>query len=679
MTDLPDRNLLGQETSPYLRQHEDNPVHWMPWGDAAFAAARAHNRPILLSVGYAACHWCHVMAHESFEDPDVAAVMNRHFINIKVDREERPDVDQIYQHALALLGQQGGWPLTMFLTPAREPFWGGTYFPKTPAYGRPGFVDVLERISEIYTSTPDSIEQNRAGLAKALLNLGRSESAGAVTPAHLNQVAELLLKHVDMIHGGFGGAPKFPQPFLFEFLWRTYLRTGDDRYRAAVTRTLTHMAEGGIYDHLGGGFARYAVDAQWLVPHFEKMLYDNAQLIRLYTLVWQDTREPLFRRRVSETVDWLGREMQADGAFAAALDADSEGEEGAFYVWSRAEIGDILGEDAAFFSDVYDVTTSGNWEGHTILNRLHRVGEDDEDQEKTLAPLRSRLLAARAGRERPGRDDKVLADWNGLLIDALALAGLVFEEPDWIALSAKAFDAIRTKLAANDHGRLFHSYCGGQAQHRALLDDYANMANAALTLFEATQAPDYIATARQWEKVIQDDFFDPENGGYFVASADASDLIVRPKTIHDAAVPAGNASVLNLLARLHYLTGEARYREQAEGLIRTFGGELEKNVMGLSSFLNASETLWACPQIVIRGAGQAADDLRRALYGVSLPDRVVQVLSEDADLPEGHPARGKGMKDGRATAYVCREQACSPPITEAEALGAALSGQEDLA
>lgn len=364
------RNRLSAEASPYLLQHKDNPVDWRPWGDEAFASARETNRPILLSIGYAACHWCHVMAHESFEDTDTAALMNQLFVNVKVDREERPHVDQLYQHALALLGEQGGWPLTMFLTPEGEPFWGGTYFPPDDRFGRPAFRKVLARISEVYAAEPDRVRQNADSLKQALHGLADNQAGGAVTPRVLDEIAAHYLRQVDTVHGGLGGAPKFPQTSIFDFLWRAWKRTGESNYRDAVLLTLDKMCQGGIYDHLGGGFARYSTDPVWLAPHFEKMLYDNAQMIDLLTLAWQETGSTLYAQRVEETVGWLMREMRLDGGgFAGTLDADSEGEEGKFYVWSVEEVEAVLGDRGQAFCDAYDVRQGGNWEGKTILNR----------------------------------------------------------------------------------------------------------------------------------------------------------------------------------------------------------------------------------------------------------------------------------------------------------------------
>src|SRR5215469_9583243 len=413
-------NRLARETSPYLLQHKHNPVAWWPWGTEALAEAKRANKPILLSVGYAACHWCHVMAHESFEDAETAQVMNELFVNIKVDREERPDIDQIYMSALHHLGEQGGWPLTMFLTPDGEPIWGGTYFPPTSRYGRPAFVDVLSEVARLIREEPEKIEQNRAALMERLEGAARKPGRVTIGATELNNAAQQLGGIIDPVNGGTRGAPKFPQAALFELLWRAGLRTGEARYFGAVDITLHHICEGGIYDHLGGGFARYSVDEHWLVPHFEKMLYDNAQLLELLAIAHARLHKPLYRQRARETVAWLAREMTTgEGAFSASLDADSEGEEGKFYVWSYDQVIRELGiEDGEFFARHYDVTPAGNFEGHNILNRLKPLPYSDADEAR-LAALREKLLSVRALRVRPGLDDKVLADWNGLMIAAL--------------------------------------------------------------------------------------------------------------------------------------------------------------------------------------------------------------------------------------------------------------------
>ncbi|WP_207455719.1 thioredoxin domain-containing protein [Azospirillum sp. SYSU D00513] len=667
-------NMLDQETSPYLLQHKDNPVHWMAWGTEAFERARAERKPILLSVGYAACHWCHVMAHESFENPEVAALMNDLYVNVKVDREERPDVDQIYQAALALLGQQGGWPLTMFLTPDGEPFWGGTYFPPGPRYGRPGFPDVLRGIAETYRDEPDKVVRNVGALKDALSRMSRSASAGALDPALIDQIAERLLEETDPINGGIGSAPKFPQVPVLALFWRAGQRTGLSAYREAVETALTHMAQGGIYDHLGGGFARYSTDEMWLVPHFEKMLYDNAQLVELLTLVWQETRDPLYEQRVRETVGWLLREMVAEGGgFAATLDADSEGEEGRFYVWSEAEIDALLGaEESALFKRVYGIVPQGNWEGKNIPNRLGSLKMKPADIEARLTAARAILWAEREKRVRPGWDDKVLADWNGLMIAALAEAALVFDEPGWLAAAERAFDFVRGRMTVE--GRLRHSWRAGQAKHAATLDDYAHMARAALALHEATGDPARLDQARDWVAVLDRHFWDGEASGYFYTADDARDLIVRTKSAADSATPSGNGTMLAVLAQFHHRTGEAAYRERADALIAAFSGELGRNFFPLTTFLNAVELLEEAVQVVIAGAPDAPDTLalRRAVLGRSLPNRVMTVLAPGSALPKGHPAAGKGMRDGAATAYVCRGTTCSPPVTSPDDLARAL-------
>ncbi len=666
---MPRENALSHETSPYLLQHKDNPVHWRPWGPEAFAAAKAENKPILLSIGYAACHWCHVMAHESFENPAIARLMNELFISIKVDREERPDIDTIYQHALALLGEQGGWPLTMFLTPEREPFWGGTYFPPEPRWGRPGFPQVLEALARAYREDRDAVAKNTAALTQALGRLATPTAGDGISIELTDRVAERLTREIDWTHGGIGDAPKFPQASLLSVLWRGFRRTGIEAMRNAVTLTLDHICQGGIYDHVGGGFARYAVDRVWLVPHFEKMLYDNAQLVELLTHAWQATGKRLYAERVAETVAWLAREMrQEGGGFSSSLDADSEHEEGKFYIWSEAEIDAVLGGRAGRFKEIYGVARAGNWEGHTILNRLERPEWLGDAVEAELAEDRARLLAARAARVRPGLDDKVLADWNGLMIAALAYAAPVFGKPRWLALAEDAFAFVEREMVARD-GRLRHSWRAGRAAHPATLDDYANLARAALLLHEATGKPDYLARARGWVDVVDRHYADA-GGGYFVAAEDTEGLLTRPKLVQDAATPSGNGTMAEVLARLYYLTGEDAYRARAEATVKAFAGDVPKNFFPFGSLLNGNEMLLQAVQIVIRGRrGESGTDaLLAAVQSVSLPMRVLVVIEPGAALPGSHPAAGKDQIEGRATAYVCRGPVCSLPIVEAQAL-----------
>ena len=675
-------NLLAQETSPYLIQHKDNPVDWRPWGPEALAAAKAQEKPILLSIGYAACHWCHVMAHESFEDPEIAGLMNRYFVNIKVDREERPDLDTIYQSALALLGEQGGWPLTMFLTPAGEPFWGGTYFPPQSRYGRPGFPQVLERVAEVFAEQPAQIAQNVKALAEGLQKLSTPAQAGEIPAGAIDQVAEHLAREIDPVDGGLGGAPKFPQPAILKLLWRAWHRRRYEPCRDAVRLTLSRMCQGGIYDHLGGGFARYSVDSRWLVPHFEKMLYDNAQLIELLTWAWQDGGDPLFEARTRETVGWVLREMMAPvsaapgapacGGFASTLDADSEGEEGRFYVWSAAEIEAILGPDASRFMAAYDVTPGGNWEGKTILNRSQEPALGSAEAEAALAKQRAQLLDVRGQRVRPGWDDKVLADWNGLMISALVQASMAFKEPAWLDAAAAAYRFVVTEMARD--GRLQHAWRHGQLKHRALLDDYANMAEAALLLYEATGDRACLAQAEAWVEILDRHHWDPSSGGYFLTADDATDLIVRTKNAHDNAVPAGNGTMVAVLARLYYLTGRDAYRDRADALITAFAGELGRNFPSLATLLNGYELLRDALQIVVIGTRGDADTaaLIDRVAARSLPNRILQIIAPGDALAPGHPAAGKGQVDGRATAYICRGATCSLPIADPDELGQAL-------
>jgi hypothetical protein len=670
------RNALAGETSPYLLQHKDNPVHWQPWGPDALAAAKAADKPILLSIGYAACHWCHVMAHESFENPEIAALMNQLFVAIKVDREERPDLDAIYMQAVHAMGEQGGWPLTMFLTPDGEPFWGGTYFPPEPRFGRPGFPQVLRAIAEAYRDKRQQIAQNAAALRQSLAKLSEPASGEGVPLALVDEAALRLAQEVDRAEGGIGTAPKFPQVPLLTLLWRGGRRLKDASLGSAVTVTLDHICQGGIYDHLGGGFARYSVDSHWLAPHFEKMLYDNAQLVELLTSAWQATRSPLYAARVAETIEWVEREMRLpDGGFSSSLDADSEHEEGKFYVWGEREIDKLLGARAPHFKTIYDVTPDGNWEDKTILNRLHHLALEGDAAEAELAAGRAVLFRAREERVRPGLDDKVLADWNGLMIAALAAAGMGFGRSDWIALAEDAMGFVREAMAGPD-GRLAHAWRDGKRAHRAILDDYANLGRAALLLHEATGDAAYLAAAKQWVEICDRHYRDPR-GGYFFTADDAEALLVRSKQAMDQPNPAGNGTLVEVLARLYYLTGEDDYRVRAEELLAAFAGEAQRNVFGLCTLLSGAELLARALQIVVVGERGAPETeaLLRTIHAAPLPTRVLNVVEGVAELPETHPAAGKGKVDGRPTVYLCEGTVCSLPISDPGALEAALAAR----
>ncbi len=664
-------NRLARETSPYLLQHKHNPVDWWPWGPEALAQAQRDNKPILLSVGYAACHWCHVMAHESFEDEATAQVMNDLFVNIKVDREERPDIDQIYMAALHLLGEHGGWPLTMFLTPKGEPFWGGTYFPNTSRYGKPAFTDVLRHVARIFREDQKSIDHNKTLLMQRLAAVPRSEGRPTIGRAELDRAAVQLGGYIDQVHGGMKGAPKFPQPMLLEFLWRAGERTGEGRYFAAVNLTLERICQGGIYDHLGGGFSRYSVDERWLVPHFEKMLYDNAQLLELLALSHQRTGNALFRTRAIETVGWLTREMTTEGgAFCASLDADSEGEEGKFYVWSLDEIAKLLGsEDAAFFARHYDVTPGGNFEGHNILNRLARQAAN-ADEETRLATLRARLLAERAKRVRPGLDDKVLADWNGLMIAALVNAAVAFGEHDWIEMAARAFLSIASKMGHGD--RLGHSWRAGRLLFPGLASDHANMIRAALALHEATGERDYLERAFAWQGALDRHYANADTGGYFLTANDAQGLVVRPNATTDDATPNPNGIAAQNLIRLAAYSGQYAWREQADRMFDGLLPHASENLFMHLSLLNALDLRLRGAEIVVTGTGDRAKALVEAVLKQPFTARTVLRAPSAGALPPTHPAQAKIAAAQDAVAFICVGETCSLPITEPQQLAKAL-------
>jgi uncharacterized protein len=664
-------NRLGHETSPYLLQHMHNPVDWWPWGPEALAAAKQTGRPILLSVGYAACHWCHVMAHESFEDDDTARVMNELFVNIKVDREERPDIDQIYMAALHHLGEQGGWPLTMFLTPDGEPIWGGTYFPRASRYGKPAFVDVLREIARLFREEPQKIEQNRAALMERLAGAARKPGTVTIGVAELNNAAQQLGGIIDPVNGGTRGAPKFPQAALFELLWRAGLRTGQGRYFSAVDVTLHHICEGGIYDHLGGGFSRYSVDERWLVPHFEKMLYDNAQLLELLAIAQVRVGKPLYRQRAQETVGWLAREMTTgEGAFSASLDADSEGEEGKFYVWSYHEIAKELGvEDGEFFARHYDVTPAGNFEGHNILNRLNPQPRSEEDEAR-LAVLRAKLLSVRATRVRPGLDDKVLADWNGLMIAALANASLMFAEPSWRDMAERAFAFIARAMTRGD--RLGHSWREGKLKFPGLASDFAAMIRAALALYEAAGRQSYLDQAVAWQRALDRDYADAEAGTYYLTAADAEGLVIRPASTADEATPNHNAVAAQNLVRLAQLTGDDGWREKADRLIAAIAPATVDNLYMHMALLNAIDLRLRAAEIVVTGEGAGAEALLTAARAIAPLDRIVlHARSADA-LPPSHPARQQVRASNEPQAFVCIGETCSLPVTDPAGLIRAL-------
>ena len=708
-------NRLAAETSPYLLQHKDNPVHWWAWGPDALAEAKRSNRPILLSVGYAACHWCHVMAHESFEDEATAALMNALFVNIKVDREERPDIDAIYMAALHSLGEQGGWPLTMFLTADAEPFWGGTYFPKDARYGRASFSHVLNEISRLYTDERERVAGNAAAIRAHLIE--RRPAAGPdarIEPEGIAGLARSLARATDPVRGGLRGAPKFPQFNVLWLMWQAGIRFDLAECREAVLVSLRNICQGGIYDHIGGGFARYSVDEQWLVPHFEKMLYDNALLIQLLTEAFRETGESLFAGRVEETVAWLKREMRTqEGAFASSYDADSEGEEGKFYVWTPAQVREVLGEeDGALFCGVYDITEAGNFEGHNIPNRLAELrpgstphpryraplspkergsaqspplpweegrGEGwgqaaDDETEARLRRCRDRLLVARKKRVPPGWDDKVLADWNGLAIAALATAGRTFDREDWIKTAGEAFEFVSTRMIEN--GRLRHAFRTEQLRGPGTASDFANMLGAAVALHLVTGRAEHLDAARGFERTVFEHFWIADRGGYAFTADDTDDVIVRTESAQDDATPNANAVMVANLTRLHGLTAEPVHIERAEATLRAFLPDAANRATSHTGLLTGALELHAPMQVVIvRGQTPSlkeSDPMLAALTSLSLPGAVEQVVADTTRFPEGSPLAGKIAIGGQATAYVCVGGVCSAPVTDPGELRTAL-------
>ncbi|MBV8094318.1 MAG: thioredoxin domain-containing protein, partial [Acetobacteraceae bacterium] len=652
-------------------------------GPAALAEAKALDRPILLSIGYAACHWCHVMAHESFEDPETAGLMNRLFVNIKVDREERPDIDHLYMTALHALGQQGGWPLTMFLTPDGAPFWGGTYFPPEPRWSRPSFRQVLRAVAEAYRSGHGIVEQNAQSLSSALASIHATQPGGLITPDRLQKAADTLLSLTDPVNGGLRGAPKFPNPPIFRFLWQNAFRTGLFPGREALHLLLQRMSQGGIYDHLGGGYARYSTDADWLVPHFEKMLYDNAQIIELLAFAHADRPTPLYAERVAETIEWLDREMSAergpDGAcaFGASQDADSEGEEGRFYVWKEIEIDDILGDDAPAFKQAYDVTREGNWEGSTILHRITGPGRPED--ETGLARSRQKLFEARSRRIWPGRDDKVLADWNGLVISALCRASAVFTRPEWLRRAEQAYAFVGQSMTSPE-GRVSHAWRLGRVAAAGLLEDQAAMAEAALSLYQATAEPSYLEQAIRLVEVARATFGDGQ-GAFYTTASDAADVPLgvsaRPRHAADGPTPSGNGLMAQVYAQLFHFTGESVWRSYAEALMTAWSGSGDR-IANMPTLLAAEDLLEEAAQVVI--VGDAAHPLPQSLaltaLSVADPAVVVSRTLNGAALPQSHPAHGKSAGFAGAAAYVCRQGTCSLPVTDPAALAAQLSGRK---
>jgi uncharacterized protein len=678
-------NRLIHETSPYLKQHAHNPVDWFAWGKEAFAQARKEDKPIHLSIGYSACHWCHVLSDESFESEATAKILNDNFVNIKVDREERPDLDTIYMNAVQMMGQRGGWPLTVFLTSEGVPFYGGTYFPPEDRYGMPGFPRILLALTEAYRERRAEVEESAASLLQELQRI--SEVTGTEDELNrelLDQATHQIMRAFDPIHGGFGRAPKFPPSMTLAFLLRQYQRTKDSALLAAITLTLDKMARGGMYDQLGGGFHRYSVDEKWLVPHFEKMLYDNALLARIYLDAWLATGNEFYKQIVIETLAYVQREMtDASAGFYSSQDADSEGEEGKFFIWTPAEVEALLGaEDAKLFNRYFDVAEDGNFEGHSILH----VDAEVEPIAKLLkvAPERLReviergkrlLFAAREQRIKPGRDEKSLTAWNGLMLRSFAEAARVLNRADYLETAINNANFLLTHLKRN--GRLLRTYKGGESKLNAYQEDYAYLIDGLLALYEASFDVRWFNEARVLADTMIEQFWDQEQGGFFFTSADHEALISRTKDFYDNAIPSGNSVAAHVLLRLALLTGETQYRELAERVLRIVSHDIKRMPNAFGHALWALDLYFASPyEIAIIGAQNelTTKEMLAAVFNRYLPNKVV-ALADPADASSAQAIQllaGRRQVDGKPTAYVCRNFYCEAPVTDAAQLAAQL-------
>ena len=681
-------NRLSGETSPYLLQHQHNPVDWFPWGPEALARAKAEGKPIFLSIGYSACHWCHVMERESFENDAIAAMMNERFVNIKVDREERPDLDNLYMAAVQAMTGHGGWPMSVFLTPDLKPFYGGTYYPPTDSRGMPGFPRVLLSVERAWQEKRDEIDAAAADMTRQLQAAGEiPASPGALNLTLLDDAARSLGRMFEPVHGGFGTAPKFPHPMDLRVLIRHHARTGDAHALHMVRQTLDKMARGGIYDQLGGGFARYSTDERWLAPHFEKMLYDNALLATVYLEAFQLTRDEEYARIAAETLNYiLDRMTSPDGAFYSTEDADSEGVEGKFHVWDLAEIREVLGPDrASTFAAVYDVSAGGNWEGKNILNLpepiaavAQRLARDPSTLQADLAESRAQLFAARERRIHPGKDTKILTSWNGLMLAALAEAGAILNQPRYVEAARRAADFLLQTMRTPE-GRLLRTSRDGQAKLNAYLDDYANLIDGLTRLFEATGEARWIEAALELTATLVDEFHDADKGGFFYVGRSHEALIARQKDAYDNATPSGNAMAATALARLAALTGRDDLATLARSTVQSVHLVMERMPTAAGQSLIALDFLLAPARefAVIAGADPTALPAALAVIArqfdphkvvAPAPSAVSPRLAEFVPLLADRPAR-----DGQVTTYVCENFACQAPLVGVESLEQSLS------
>jgi hypothetical protein len=680
---------LIHETSPYLRQHAGNPVDWYPWGPEALAAAKQLDRPIFLSIGYSACHWCHVMEHESFENDSIAALMNAHFICIKVDREERPDLDQIYMNAVQLMTRRGGWPMSVFLTPELKPFYGGTYWPPDARMGMPGFRDILVKVNEAWLERRSELAHSAEELTAAVREMAAQAGERApLNESHLRLGMQRLISIADRRYGGFGGAPKFPHATDIRVLLRCWKRFGDSDALAVARLTLDKMAAGGIYDQLGGGFHRYSTDERWLAPHFEKMLYDNALLVPAYLEAFQATGDVDYSRVVRETLDYVLREMtQSQGGFYSTQDADSEGEEGKFFVWTEAEIEQLLGAaDARVFNYCYDVSADGNWEGHTILNRPKTtaqaskvLGIDDAELATVLDRSRPKLFAARQQRIHPGRDDKVLVSWNGMMISALATAAQVLGDERYAAAARNAADFVLSTMRAPD-GKLLHSFKDGQARFNAYLDDYAHLIDGLIDLYQATFEPRYLGEAVALAEKMIALFHDDQDQGFFYTSSDHEQLIARNKESHDGSTPSGNSMAAWALLRLGRICGRSDFEKRAVTTLEFLSSVLAQAPTAAGQALIALDFLLGpTREVAIVDGSRPAEtaEVLAALHRRFLPNKIVlrkTAAMTDDKLPAtvAPLLKGKTARGGNATIYICDHGTCGVPVVGVKGLEAAL-------
>jgi uncharacterized protein YyaL (SSP411 family) len=671
----PAMNALDTATSPYLLAHKDNPVAWRVWSNDVLAEAEKEGKPILLSLGYSACHWCHVMNRESFSDPETAKLINENFIPVIADRFQRPDLDQLYQAAANSMGHQGGWPLNIFLNAKGYPYFVAGYLPKEDRLNQPAFSRVLTDMAALYRDKPDDVARSAQVAYERVANLLDRNMRGQPEAIQLDVAGMRIGQRYDIFMGGQIGQMKFPQTIFLEILWRAYLRTGIQQFLQLVTTTMDAAVLGGLYDHVGGGFFRYTADERWLVPHFEKMLADNALMIEFLTSMWQFNRNGLSRQRIEESVAWLLRDLKMDGAFAAGLEVESEGEEGKYYLWTEAEVDAALsGTFAQRFKAVYGITRDGNHMGRNIPRRMgHIQPQLSQADDVLLAKQRGLMLAARDKRTRPARDETLLADWNGLAISALAQAGAALDHPDWTKVAITAFDAVVKLLGDGD--RLYHSANGGKRGASGFADDYASMIRAALHLWEVTGETRFLDAAKRWVATLDTHFWNLEMGGYCTTADDAEQLIVRQRVLYDQAIPSANGTMIWSLTRLGMITGDGVYGERARALLDSFADEYGRAWASCASYINGLENFATGSQVVVVGprSNPRTQELIRTVWGKALPNRLLYVVESGEALPAGHPAFGKGMQNGAPTAYLCQRNVCSPPITSAVALSQALT------